>query len=596
MNASTTHTGQALSPAFDMESIMENVYDNQMIHLPLDMISVRDGFNPRRFFAEEKLNELVASIKAQGIIQPVVVKPSSDGSTFHLIAGERRFRAATLAAIDTIPAVIRTVTDEEALAMAVTENSERQDVSAAEEAKACQRMLTLCKGDRTEAALALGWTEKKLESRLTLLHCTEGVLDALEQRKIAIGHAELLAGLTPEMQDSTLPSVIERRVTVTVLRDQLGKYAYKLSDAVFDQKGCNGCPHNSSITADLFDESLSDGHCMNRECYDGKTRQHLEVKKTEMSKEYPVIWLDVERPADTRCHLMRDGQNGVGREQYEACQGCGSFGALMNTGKGKEGEIETGLCFDMTCNSKMVKAHQKEVEAEKTAPVETAQNPAKTASTPTVKPADPKIAAETPKRVKEYIQACQYKAAAATVWANQKLTKIMSLIALSEAVTHKRVTQKLENGLKTFGAEKLLTMHNRADKVTLLHSLNDSELDMAISAFAATLAGGIAPDRIQYEESDGLKTAHAILNAENVDMRHHFLVDKDYLETLTVSGLKALVNESGFSAWYDSKEGKKVGHCEKEILHGKRDEQIQHILNAGFDWKGYLPTAAKLRD
>ncbi len=139
-------------------------------------------------------------------------------------------------------------------------------------------------------------------------------------------------------------------------------------------------------------------------------------------------------------------------------------------------------------------------------------------------------------------------------------------------------------------------MTSRSEKVSLLHSLDESTLDMTISAFAATLAGGIAPERIQYEESDGIKTAHTILKAENVDMRSHFLVDEEYLQTLTVSGLKALVTESGFLAWYDAKDGKQTGHCEKEILKGKRDDQIKAIFKAGFDWRGYLPVEAQLRD
>ncbi|HIC46581.1 PRTRC system ParB family protein [Methylophaga sp.] len=436
MNAPLANTQIEKSVSLDIEDVMANVYDKQMIHLPINMISVREGFNPRRYFSEDRLNEMVASIQAQGILQPIVIKPSNDGKTFYLIAGERRYRAATIADVETVPAMIRLVSDEEALAMAVAENSERQDVSAAEEAKACQRMLTLCKGDRTEAALALGWTEKKLEARLTLLHCTDSVLDALDQRKIAIGHAELFAGLTAELQDSILVSVIEKRVSVSVLRDQLGKFAFKLSDAVFNLTGCNGCPHNSSITADLFDESLSDGHCLNRDCYENKTRQHLEEKKTELSQEYPVIWLDVERPADTRCHLMREGEKGVGREQYSACQGCGNFGALMNTAKGKEGQIETGLCFDVSCNSQMVKAHQDELEIEQQKVTELSSPTHTTAIIQSDKPKERKKSADTPKRVKEYIQGKQYKAAAATVWSNTKLTKVMSLIALTEAIKH----------------------------------------------------------------------------------------------------------------------------------------------------------------
>lgn len=597
MNAPLEQSHPTDDVTLDLASLMESLHDKKMLHLPLEAISVRDGFNPRRYFSDKELQELVSSIRAQGVIQPIIVKPSKDESTFHLVAGERRFRAASIAGIESIPAVVRLVSDEEALAMAVSENSERQDVSAAEEAKACQRMLALCKGDRTEAALALGWGDKKLESRLTLLHCTEAVLDALEQRRISIGHSELLAGLTSDLQDSTLPAVLEKKITVPALREQLGRYAYKLSDAVFDTAGCAGCPHNSSSTTDLFDESLSDGHCMNRDCYDDKTQSHLKAKKDELSEKYPVIWLDVERPEDTRCHLVREGQGGVGRDQYNACQGCGSFGALMHTAKGKEGQIEQGVCFDTGCNAKMVKAHQQELQqaqAPSTSTPDTdtpqAEKPAAASQTTS----KPKKTAETPKRVKEHVQRAQYKAASHAVWQSTKMTKIMSLVALTDAVSHKRDTTKLEAGLKSFGAEKLLSMYSSHEKIALLHTLKDSELDMSISAFAATLAGGVKDNDLTLGEQTKLRTAHTILNLEAIDMRDHFIVDEDFLKTLTLGGLKALLNESGFIKWYDTQAGKAAGDCEKNILKGKRDDQIQNVLKAGFDWQGFVPQVAKL--
>jgi len=395
--------------SMDVATLIANMTDMQMIHLPLNTISAREGFNPRRYFSPDKMNELVESIKVQGLIQPIVVKPSEDGTAFNLIAGERRFRAANLAQIESIPVIVRLVSDNEALAIAVSENSEREDVSAGEEAKACHRMMAICSGDKDETARTLGWSRKKLDSRLMLLHCSPSVLDALEQRKILIGHAELLSGLSREMQDQTLTGLIDSKVTVAVLREKLDRYAYKLNEAIFDTQSCSGCPHNSTSTADLFDLSLNDGHCMNRDCYDEKTTAHLHAKKAELAEEYPVIWLDIERPADTRCHLVREGENGVGKSQHAACQGCASFGAVMATSKGNEGDVDAGVCFDTACNKKKIAEYQQEVSQQAKVSLP-AENPTATTSkanhTTTAKivnKSEGTNSVETPKKVKTFI-------------------------------------------------------------------------------------------------------------------------------------------------------------------------------------------------
>lgn len=173
--------------ALDMSNDVE---DSLMLHLDLKTISVRVGFNPRRYFDEAKLQELVDSVSVQGVIQPIVVTPDTENEgNYFLVAGERRYRAATIANIPSIPAIIRDLTDEEAIAIAISENSNRDDVSPSEEARACHRMMTTSKNSE-EAAMKMGWSKKKLDSRLLLLHCSENVLNALDERKIKVGHAD----------------------------------------------------------------------------------------------------------------------------------------------------------------------------------------------------------------------------------------------------------------------------------------------------------------------------------------------------------------------------------------------------------------------
>ena len=587
----TTNTAEIIqNTEFSLD--MAALHDQAMMHLPLDMVSVREGFNPRRYFSDDALTALVDSIKAQGVVQPIVVKPNKEKTGFHLIAGERRFRASNLAGIDSIPAIIRMVTDEEALSMAITENSERQDVSAAEEAKACHRMMALCDGDRQETALALGWSRKKLDSRLSLLHCSDNVLNALEQRQINIGHAELLAGISKSFQDESLPGIIENKVSVSALKDMLGRYAYKLNEAVFDLSGCEGCPHNSTSTADMFDASLSDGHCMNRDCYDKKTQTHLSTKKEELTQEFPVIWMDVEKSPDMRRHLVREGEQGVGREQYNACQGCASFGALMLTEKGKEGTVEQGICFDTTCNSKKVAEYQKEIkEAQKTSPV-SVSGETNTVTANKSKPTKPKTTNETPKKVKTFVHNKQYQACTQEVLTSDAMIRVFALLALVDSVKNRRSNHLIKPLLVEHGLEKLETMFNKADMVTTLAGLPAETIAQLIRGYSATLAGAIEESKLEYEQSESLAVAHAVMKHTQADMKQYFQVDKAFLKTLTISGLKSLLEEAGFIQWFDAKHGE--GETAKTVLKGKRDEQINAVMDSGFDWSGFVPKVANL--
>lgn len=584
---------------FDIAEVMAHITDRAMAHVPLDTIIVREGFNPRRYFSPGKMTELTESIKNQGVIQPIVVKPNDDNTGFYLIAGERRLRAANTAKVLFIPVIVRLVSDEEALAMAISENLDRDDMSASEEAKACHRMMAFCDGDREETARALGWSRHKLDSRLLLLHCSDAVLESLEQRTIQIGHAELLAGLSKELQDQSLPGIVGNQVSVADLRESIGRYAYKLADAVFNTSDCTNCPHNSNRTSDLFDTNLGDGRCMNRECYDDKTKNHLNQKKRELAEQYPVIWLDVEKPEESRCYLVREGEQGVGKEQYRACQGCANYGALMLTGKGNEGSIEEAICFDRACNGIKVAEYKKELsdEAKNMAKQQHAtSSKASTSKTKSTakKPVSgkKKNVAEVPKRVKEFVNKIHYAAAGKEVAANNKLIKVFSLVALSDALKGSSAkTSMTDPVLKQHGVTKLKAHGKRSDKIKELATLEDAALSDLIRVYAGAVAG---ENQAVFAHSydDNLVTAQTALVIAEADLSNHFIVDKTFLESFTISGLQALIEEAGFDKWYDEKHGD--GAYKKSVLKGKRDEQISAIIKAGFDWNGFIPKVAAI--
>src|ERR1700687_2539782 len=224
---------------------------------------IRPGKNPREFFDESEMNELAASIRSYGVLQPILVRPSGDAGAYVIIAGERRYRAAKAVFGDDyeIPIVVKDFSDGDAEAAAIIENVHRAQMSIAEEAKAAKRLLYRNRNDREETARQLGWSAQKLDSRLALPACSNTVLRALTERKILVGHAELLAGVPPATQDNVLKGILDHKIPVAVLKAQLGKFARKLADALFDTSQCSACPPNSAMQAGVVGESLGHGFC-----------------------------------------------------------------------------------------------------------------------------------------------------------------------------------------------------------------------------------------------------------------------------------------------------------------------------------------------
>lgn len=202
------------------------------------------------------MDDLIVSIRENGLIQPILVRPHPDGDGYELTAGERRFRACGDAGLTTIPVLLRDMTTEEMTAAAVTENSAREDISAAEEARVTQRAVSACNGSRSEACRLLGWSAQKLASRLALVNANESVLSALEQRRIPLGIAELMASVLPESQDATLETIINEGRTVEEFRQQLGSFTRELVSARLDTSDCTGCQFNSATQRGLIDTAL----------------------------------------------------------------------------------------------------------------------------------------------------------------------------------------------------------------------------------------------------------------------------------------------------------------------------------------------------
>ncbi len=179
--------------------------------LPVERL--RPGkYQPRSVFDPERLEELAESIRRQGVIQPVVVR--AVGGDFELIAGERRWRAAQLAGVDTIPAIVREVADEVAVAMALVENIQREDLNPLEEATALRRLVDEFQLTHQEAAEAVGRSRSAVSNLLRLLELSAEVRGMVDDRHLEMGHARALLSLPEARQAEAAREVVRRQLSV----------------------------------------------------------------------------------------------------------------------------------------------------------------------------------------------------------------------------------------------------------------------------------------------------------------------------------------------------------------------------------------------
>ncbi len=195
---------QAESPAAPSE--------NELRHLPVDLIQ-RGKYQPRKDMHPDALEDLASSIRAQGVVQPIVVRPIG-GGRYEIIAGERRWRASQIAGQDTIPAVIRDVPDEAAIAMALIENIQRENLNPMEEANALQRLIDEFGMTHQQVADAVGRSRAAVSNLLRLLSLHPEVALLVEHGDLEMGHARALLGLPDAGQWEAARTVVAKGLSV----------------------------------------------------------------------------------------------------------------------------------------------------------------------------------------------------------------------------------------------------------------------------------------------------------------------------------------------------------------------------------------------
>ena len=190
-----------------------------LTEIPIEQIGP-GPFQPRKQIDESQLNELAQSIKAQGVIQPIVVREraiadSHTGVRFEIIAGERRWRATQIAGLENIPAVIRTIADSEAVAVALIENIQRENLNPLEEANAFQRLIIEYEMSHQEVANSVGRARASITNALRLLDLPSSVQELVNKKMLTMGHARALLSIEDRgMQLEVANLIVEKGLSV----------------------------------------------------------------------------------------------------------------------------------------------------------------------------------------------------------------------------------------------------------------------------------------------------------------------------------------------------------------------------------------------
>ena len=191
----------------------EEANGEQLKAIPLDLVQ-RGQFQPRLDIKAESLQELADSIKSQGVVQPVLVRPIGDGGRYELIAGERRWRAAQIAGLNAIPAVVRRVTGAEAMSIALIENIQREQLNPIEEAAALDRLVREFDMTHERIAKSIGRSRAAVSNLLRLLDLESATRELVESGDLEMGHARALLGLSALNQVKAARRIVSEGLSV----------------------------------------------------------------------------------------------------------------------------------------------------------------------------------------------------------------------------------------------------------------------------------------------------------------------------------------------------------------------------------------------
>ncbi|MBD1389438.1 PRTRC system ParB family protein [Neiella sp. HB171785] len=564
----------------------EQVQSDDCSILRLDCLMPFALGNTRKARNPAKYAELKSSIRQRGVIQSIVVRPHPEmHGMFEVIAGNGRYEASLELELETIPALIKHLSDAEAIEVQLIENSNREDLSLIDEADAAQRWLGFYEGDRQAAADRLGWGIRKLSERLELLRCSDPVQQALTNGEIKPAHAIILAPFSEKLQNGTLAKIIAEKWTVSQLKQKASTRQHYLVKAKFDTAQCSGCHSNTEAQAGLFEQ---DNHakCSNPQCWGQKTQAWLDEQRALAEDKYgKVLWLNEIAVSDRNPVSASE----VGQEQFQTgCTGCTSNVALMDNTDGREGIIVANQCLDKGCFAKCVKAQQSGSEPD--APTSAMTPSTDSASTSTTKSSSSaatqpvvtkKVAKKVNRKVQEIHRGALRDAAVGVLTTDVGFNQGVVLGLLCIKSGYKPPFKGWPTNAHGSDLFKLVQLTMAQEPTQVQAQIKDAIKHLAVESENKDRSG--ASGTVNHLMLNSLSA----LNNWQETAVAAWTPTKELFSAHTIGELTTIATESGFVAAYNTANGERAF----TKLAGKgKGGLVKVMLEFEFDWSAYAPS------
>jgi ParB family transcriptional regulator, chromosome partitioning protein len=538
--------------------------------IPIGEISP-NPHNPRKAFAGLKFDELVESIKQKGIIEPIIVRPVKDKkASYEIIAGERRFKAAEIVKLETIPAVVRELSDDEAFDFMVIENLQREDLTEIEEAESFKAYLGKHgKEGAVELAERTGIRPQYIRRRVAVLDLPFKAVDAWRKGKIVYGHLEqLLRVKEKEAREKLIAEVLRsdswaEPMSAKQLREEIDEMAPRLSHALFDKAvACLSCSNNSRVQKALFAIEGANDLCLDPKCFKHKQNDWLTAnwKLTEFHESYKTNGF---RFSDSFRRGSYQEFHDWSTHPAKKCFSCDKFVTILDS-DGQE--VEKRACLDPRCYDQLAATGKAAARGEKIKAVE--KGGARVAwhgeyfrnvfFRKAVPPIVEKLDPEDPK------------------------IKTMLLMCLAYANSEARRALRKSLGLKSD------TWQERNDAFPKLLLLTYEK----IKPIFPDVVQAVFLEGQNVGDWNGFGSANRRLAAEflGVDLAKEWAADEEYLQKKTKAELLAFGKKSGIFADKKIKEYLQKNFNKKATVENiKKSELVDVFLKSGANLVGRVP-------
>jgi ParB/RepB/Spo0J family partition protein len=315
----------------------------QLIHIKLSPT------NPRKTYDSKDTEELAESIKSEGVIQPVLVRPHGKPGKYQLVFGERRYKASQLAGKTAIPALIRVLTDEQVLNMQITENLQRKDVRPIEEAVSYKLLMDMKGWTVTELAHRLGKTPIFIAGRLKLNDLIEEYQKAMYEERLTIVDALKVCKLTSDDQRDLYVTQEFEEGFIQLYPYHLSRYMYDLTNAPFDItddtlladigiKACTTCQFNTACANLLFAEDDGKARCTYTGCFKNKSNAWFDRELTKAKEDPAIVLVSNTYSSKIADEIMKDGNKVYNLDEFEEIEHPGEFESYSEEGTEEYGE------------------------------------------------------------------------------------------------------------------------------------------------------------------------------------------------------------------------------------------------------------------